>query len=109
MVPWHAVDENTEVSDPRSNGTFPAKNERNMTAGRCLPDVAYVAPGGCFGLRMVRQEDDFMYGPRHGHRLIPAYQGARRASAGMPQSLTIGLLRLVFLARPLLLRRSNTE
>lgn len=46
MVPWHAVDENTEVSDPRSNGTFPAKNERDMTAGRCLPDVAYVAPGG---------------------------------------------------------------
>lgn len=52
---------------------------------------------GCFGLRMVRQEDDFMYGPRHGYRPIQAYQGARRASAGMPQSLTIGLLRLVFL------------
>ena len=50
-----------------------------------------------------------MYGPRHGYRLIQAYHGARRASAGMPQSLLIGLLRLVFLARPLLLRGSNTE
>lgn len=50
-----------------------------------------------------------MYGPRHGYRPIQAYQGARRASAGMPQSLTIGLLRLVFLARPLRLRGSNTE
>lgn len=50
-----------------------------------------------------------MYGPRHGCRLIQAYHGTRRASAGMPQSLMIGLLRLVFLARPLLLRGSNIE
>lgn len=42
-------------------------------------------------------------------RLIQAYHGTRLASAGMPQSLIIGLLRLVFLARPLLLRGSNTE
>lgn len=55
--------------------------------------------------KVVRQEDDFMYGLRHGY----PYHGARRASAGMPQSLTIGLLRLAFLARPLLLRGSNTE
>lgn len=60
-------------------------------------------------MRMVRQEDEFMYGLRHGYRLIQAYQGARRASAGMPQNLMIGLLRLVFLARLLILRGSNTE
>lgn len=50
-----------------------------------------------------------MYGPRHGYRLLQAYHGARRASAGMPQSLMMGLLRLLFLARPLILRGSNTE